>query len=133
MPKKDTAIDEVAPAESTATEKPIPPPKPGDADYDWSQHYPKGADLYLHRYPDGQVVALRTFKAIYSKQWLASIADLPTEFDIERAAFQRATCTEAAVIIRDRPAPVDGPDDFQDLWDAWTAHSNQGEAAKPGE
>ncbi|MEC4616189.1 hypothetical protein [Tsukamurella tyrosinosolvens] len=108
-------------------------PEPGDADYDWTQHYPKGAKLYVHTYPDGQTVALRRFGDITSKQWMVSVSHLRTDFDIESAAFERGACPEAIVIIRTRPAPVDGPDDFQDLWNAWTKDSNDGEVAEPGE
>lgn len=108
----------------------LPEAKPGDPDYDWSGHY--GTDeLYRHAYPDGQVVALRRFKDIYSKQWLRSIRNLETEFDIESAAIDRAACDLAKQLIDNRPCPVGGPDDFQDLWRAWT--SSDAEGVTPGE
>ncbi|MGC5027060.1 hypothetical protein ACLQ3K_20115 [Tsukamurella sp. DT100] len=108
-------------------------PEPGDAGYDWTQHYPKGTKLYRHTYADGVVVAIRRFGDITSKQWMLSISHLQTDFQIENAAFERGACPEAAAIIRNRPAPLDGPDDFQDLWDSWTRDSNGGEVAEPGE
>ena len=97
---------------------------PGDADYDWSQHYPEGTELYTHTYPDGQVVAIRRFGDIYSKQWLRSIKHLEIEFDIESAAIDRAACDAARDLIDARPCPVDGPDDFHELWKAWTSASS---------
>lgn len=107
-----------------------PDPKPGDADYDWSVHY--GTDgLYTHTYPDGLVVALRRFKDIYSKQWLRSIKDLPTEFDIESAAIDRASCELAKQLIDTRPCPIGGPDDFQALFTAWSSADMEG--VTPGE
>jgi hypothetical protein len=95
--------------------------KPGHPDYDWAKDYSVPADqLYVHTYPDGQVVALRRFKDIYSKQWLRSIRNLQTEFDIESEAVDRAASDTARQIIDARPAPLGGPDDFQDLWTAWS-------------
>lgn len=96
--------------------------KPGDPDYDWANHYGVPAEkLYLHTYPSGQVVALRRFKDIYSKQWLRSIKELQTEFDIESEAVDRATTEAARKIIDSQPAPLDGPDHFADLWAAWSS------------
>lgn len=109
-------------------------PKPGDPGYDWTRHY-GNAELYTHTYPDGQVVALRRFKHIYSKQWLRSIRDLPTEFDIESAAVDRAACDVARELIDNRPCPIDGPDDFDELWRAWSKaddNDDQG-GVTPGE
>ena len=105
-------------------------PVPGDADYDWSPHYPKGAELFTHTYPDGKVVALRLFRDIYSKQFLRSIRHLETEFDIESAAVDRGTCDVARELIDTRPCPVDGPDDFQELWKAWTSNGAGNEDAE---
>ncbi|AKJ72180.1 putative tail assembly protein [Tsukamurella phage TPA4] len=126
---------EVAPAEDTVEEP--APPKPGDADYDWTPHYPDGVKLYRHVYPDGQVVALRRFLDITSKQWLMNLGEYATDFAVESSAVSRAGCPEAIAIIRSRPAPVDGPDDFQDLWNAWTSWTGDDEdteePAKPGE
>ena len=99
-------------------------PVPGDHDYDWSQHYPEGTKLYRYIYPDGQVVAIRRFGDIYSKQWLRSIKHLEIEFDIESAAIDRAACDAARDLIDARPCPVDGPDDFHELWKAWTSASS---------
>lgn len=107
----------------------LPAPKPGDPDYDWSQHYPEGTKLYRHTYPDGQVVMIRRFGDIYSKQWLRSIKHLEIEFDIESAAIDRAACEAARDLIDTRPCPVDGPDDFQELWKSWTS-AGSGDDAK---
>lgn len=118
------AVDELDDAE-TGEQKTVEP-KPGDADYDWSGHYGTD-DLYVHTYPDGKVVALRRFKDIYSKQWLRSIRHLPTEFDIESAAIDRAACPTAQEIIDNRPCPVDGPDDdFAELYKAWVESDTEG-------
>ena len=104
-------------------------PTIGAADYDWSPHYPEGTKLYRHTYPDGQVVAIRRFGDIYSKQWLRSIKHLEIEFDIESAAIDRAACEAARDLIDTRPCPVDGPDDFHELWKAWTS-AGSGDDAK---
>lgn len=94
---------------------------PGDPDYDWAADYGVPADkLYVHTYADGQVVALRRFADIYSKQWLRSIRHLQTEFDIESEAVDRGASETARKIIDSRPAPLGGPDDFVDLWQAWS-------------
>ncbi|WP_409430543.1 hypothetical protein ACJEIK_26265 [Mycobacterium sp. SMC-16] len=107
-----------------------PPPVPGDANYDWSQHYPKGTELYTHTYPDGKVVALRLFRDIYSKQFLRSIRHLETDFDVESAAIDRGACPAAQELIDSRPCPVDGPDDFHELWKAWTSDSSDDDDAE---
>ena len=99
-----------------------------DVDYDWSGHYGTD-DLYTHAYPDGQVVALRRFKDIYSKQWLRSIRNLQTDFDIESAAIDRAACDVARELIDNRPCPIGGPDDFQELWKAWSSADAEGVTA----
>lgn len=125
MTKKDAPADlyamnaEVEAKAETIIETAI---KPGDPDYDWANHYGVPAEkLYLHTYPSGQVVALRRFKDIYSKQWLRSIKELQTEFDIESEAVDRATTEAARKIIDSQPAPLDGPDHFADLWAAWSS------------
>lgn len=110
----------------TPEPKSPPAPKPGDPDYDWAPHY-EGAELYVHTYPDGQVVALRQFKDIYSKQWLRSIRDLATDFDVESAAVDRAACETAREVIDNRPAPIGGPDDFDVLFKAWSGGVTPGE------
>lgn len=115
---------------SDETRAMLPDPKPGDPDFDWSVHYGTD-DLYTHTYPDGLVVALRRFKDIYSKQWLRSIKDLPTEFDIESAAIDRASCELAKRLIDNRPCPIGGPDDFQALFTAWSSADMEG--VTPGE
>lgn len=102
-------------------------PVPGDADYNWSQHYPEGTELFTYIYPDGKVVALRRFGDIYSKQFLRSIRHLETDFDIESAAIDRGACDIAQELIDNRPCPVDGPDDFAELWKAWTSNGDADE------
>lgn len=120
--------DELADDRDQAPDETLPDPKPGDPDYDWSGRYGTD-DLYVHRYPDGQVVALRRFKDIYSKQWLRSIRNLQTDFDIESAAIDRASCEVAKELIDNRPCPIDGPDDFQELWKAWSSADAEGVTA----
>lgn len=116
------------------TEKLMAEPNPGEPGYDWSQHYPEGAELYRHVYPDGQVVALRRFRDIYSKQFLRSIRHLETDFDVESAAIDRGACQAAQELIDSRPCPVDGPDDFHELWKAWTSDgSDDAEGVTAGE
>lgn len=110
--------DVEAQPEGTTPTPPAKKPTPGDGDYDWSVHYGT-SDLYIHTYADGQVVALRRFKDIYSKQWLRSIRNLQTDFDIESAAIDRASCEIAKELIDNRPCPVGGADDFADLFKAW--------------
>lgn len=126
-PTVDEVTDSLAPADPVTDESASEQsesaksaePKPGDPNYDWAYHY-GDAQLYIHTYPDGQVVALRRFADIYSKQWLRSIRDLSTEFDIESAAVDRAACDVARTLIDNRPCPVGGPDDFDQLWKAWS-------------
>lgn len=98
--------------------KPAEEPKPGDAGYDWAQHY--GTDkLYVHTFPDGKVVALKEFSGIFSKTWLYKIRNLKTNVDIELAAIDRGTCDEAKAVLED--LDDDGADDpIADLWKAWS-------------
>jgi len=101
-------------------------PKPGDADYDWTPHYPDGVDLYTHTYPNGTVVAIRRFKDIYSKQWLRSIKHLKNSFDVEDAAINRAACDVAQAVIDAVPCPVGEPDQFEILFKAWQQADTDG-------
>lgn len=132
MKKRDDLPDvEESTEEVDQADPDRPEPKPGDPDYDWSQHYPEGTALYKHTYPDGQVVALRRFRDIHSKQWLRSVQHLPTDFDIESAAIDRGTCELAREIIDNRPCPIDGPDDFDELWKAWTSTDSENPEGVP--
>lgn len=124
MAKKDPTDEIAADVESDPKKK--PEPKPGDADYDWTPHYPEGAELYVHTYPNGTVVAIRRFKDIYSKQWMRSIRNLKTDFDIEDAAINRAACETAQAVIDAVPCPVGEDDQFEALFKAWQKHDTNG-------
>ena len=139
--KADRA-DEVLVAEKEPEPEKKPEPKPGsakksepkagDVAYDWSHHYPEGVDLYTHTYPNGTVVALRRFKDIYSKQWLRSIRNLETDFDIQNAAIDRAACETAQEVIDAVPCPIGEPDQFDALFEAWQK-ADLDESVTPGE
>jgi hypothetical protein len=92
-------------------------PKPGDADYDWSQHYDT-ENLYLHTFPDGTVVGLKPFTAIFSKTWLYKIRSLPTNVDVELAAIDRGSCPQARAVLEGLDDTADDPID--ELWKAWS-------------
>ncbi|WP_396921683.1 hypothetical protein [Mycolicibacterium sp.] len=117
---------------SDETRDMLPEPKPGDPDYDWSHHYPEGVDLYTHTYPNGTVVSLRRFKDIYSKQWLRSIRNLESDFDIQNAAIDRAACETAQEVIDAVPCPIGEPDQFDALFEAWQK-ADLDESVTPGE
>lgn len=117
---------------SDETRDMLPEPKPGDPDYDWSHHYPEGVDLFTHTYPNGTVVALRRFKDIYSKQWLRSIRNLESDFDIQNAAIDRAACETAQEVIDAVPCPIGEPDQFDALFEAWQK-ADLDESVTPGE
>lgn len=104
-------------SEKAADDK--PKPKPGDADYDWAQHYPENTPLYVHTFPDGKVVAIKTFAAIYSKTFLYKVRDMPTDIDIEFAALDRAGCPQAKAVFLALD-DTDG-DPISDLYRAWIA------------
>lgn len=115
-----------------------PEPKPGDKDYDWAPHYQTAeADLYKHTFPDGTVVAIRNFGAIYSKTWLYKLRKAQTDTDIQFAAIDRAACDVAQVLIEELEAPLGGKDPIDELWEAWskagTAHVEDAEGLSTGE
>lgn len=104
-------------------------PKPGDSDYDWSVLYGTD-DLYLHTFPDGTVVALKSFTSIFNKTWLFQVGEeAKSDWDIERAAIKRGTCEVAKRVLMsldpDQGDPLDG------LFSAWAASAEKG--LKPGE
>lgn len=132
MPKKaevldtspDAPIDYDAALTELGAEKKLAPkkkaePKPGAADYDWSQNYPEGVDLYTYTFPSGTVVAIKTFGAIYSKTWLYKIRNLQSDADIEFAAIDRAACDVAREVLMSLDDTVGDP--INDLWKAWVA------------
>ncbi|MEX3655246.1 hypothetical protein ABFW14_08185 [Mycolicibacterium fortuitum] len=109
-------------------------PKPGDADYDWSGHYDT-TDLYTHTFPDGTVVAIKPFAAIYSKTWLYKIRQLQTDTDIEFAAIDRAACPTAQEVLMNLDDTEGDP--FDDLYKGWleagTKNADGDKGLTPGE
>lgn len=97
----------------------LPAPVPGDPDYDWAQHYPEGTELYVHKFPDGKTVALKTFASIYSKTWLYKISQLQTETDVIFAAIKRGCCPQADAFLMALDDSVGDP--LDDLYQAWLA------------
>lgn len=95
-----------------------PAPKPGEPDYDWSAHYDT-ADLYVHTFADGKVVAIKQFGSIYSKTWLYKIRGLPTDTDVEFAAIDRASCETAREVLLSLDDTEGDP--LDELFKAWSA------------
>ncbi|TWS27262.1 hypothetical protein FK530_19130 [Tsukamurella conjunctivitidis] len=128
-------LDAVETPDEQAEEKPAP--KPGDADYDWSAHYPADAKLFRHTLPNGKVIAIREFGAIYSKGWLYKIRNFDSDVDFQFAAIDRAACETAQALIASVDTPVDGDaDPFDELWSAWVAAATSHDGEKgmtPGE
>ena len=110
---KTDKTDEALPLE-------VAEPKPGDADYDWAPHYPAGTELYIHKFDDGTVVALKSFATIFSKTWLYKIRNLKTNVDIELAAIDRGSCDEAREVLENLE---DEGDPLDELWKAWSTTS----------
>lgn len=146
MAKKDTVVDVQKDEDGHVTQvivetedvpEPAEPPKPGDADYDWSAHYPKGAKLFHHTLPNGKVIAIREFGAIYSKGWLYKIRNFDSDVDFQFAAIDRAACETVQALIASVDTPVDSDaDPFDDLWSAWVAAATSHDGEKgmtPGE
>ena len=101
-----------------------PAPKPGDPDYEWAVHYPKGLELYWHTFPNGKSVAIVDFGEIYDEAWLYTIRDLETPLQVETAALNRASCPTADAVIEDAMSnrPLGAKDNpWRDLHDAWRA------------
>lgn len=98
-----------------------PLPKPGDAEYNWADHYGTDTDLYTHTFADGTVIALKTFASIYSKTWLYKIRDLDTDIDVQFAAIDRAACETAKQVLLGLDDTTGDPID--ELWTAWSATS----------
>lgn len=132
MSKKSNAIDYDGPvivvdtsvADELVEEQQIPvddvpvKPKPGDPEYDWSQHY--GDDeVYLHTFPNGVVVGIRSFAAIYNKTWLRKMRKLGTNAEVEFSALDRASCEAASLVLDDLPDDTD-VDYLDELFTAWT-------------
>ena len=140
MPKTHTepvtATDEdTTPQKSTGqadVEQP-PQPRPGDPDYDWSAHYDTD-DLYTHTFPDGTVVALKSFGTIYSKTWQYKIRSMATDVDVEFASIDRAACETAKAVLEALDDSVGDP--LDDLFQAWvkagTARGDGDEGLTPG-
>jgi hypothetical protein len=105
------------PDNETPETDPTPEPKPGEAGYDWSKHYATD-NLYVHTFPDGTVVALKPFTAIFSKTWLYKIRSLKTNVDVELAAIDRGTCPQARAVLEGLPDSEGDPID--ELWAAWS-------------
>jgi hypothetical protein len=105
------------PDNETPEVDPTPEPKPGEAGYDWSQHYDT-ENLYLHTFPDGTVVGLKPFTAIFSKTWLYKIRSLPTNVDVELAAIDRGSCPQARAVLEGLDDTAGDPID--ELWKAWS-------------
>lgn len=97
----------------------VDPPKPGDADYDWSPHYDT-ADLYTHIFPDGTVIAIKSMAAIYSKTWLYKTAQMKSASQVEIMSLDRAACEVASGLLMSLD-DSDG-DPVQDLIDGWIKH-----------
>lgn len=131
MATKKQGSEEVSALETPDDNK-NPEPKVGEVGYDWASHY-GDAELYTHTFPNGTVVAIKTFGSIYSKTWLYKIRDLPTETDIQFAAIDRAACETAKAVLLDLD-DTDG-DPIEDLWKAWTSAgtSDGGEGLTSGE
>lgn len=111
-------VGEDHPAEARAQEPDeAPAPKVGDPDYDWAPHYPDGAELYVHTFPDGKVVAIKSFKSIYSKTWLYKVNQLKTDIDVEFAAIDRAACPAAKAVLLSLEDSSGDP--LKDLYTEW--------------
>lgn len=134
-PKLVEDLDAVKTPDEKVEEKPVP--KPGDADYDWSPHYPAAAKLFRHTLPNGKVIAIREFGAIYSKGWLYKIRNFDSDVDFQFAAIDRAACETVQALIASVATPVDSDTDpFDELWSAWVAAATSHDGKKgmtPGE
>ena len=118
------------PDNDTPVEESKPEPKPGDKDYDWVKLY--GTDeLYVHTFADGTVVALKSFKSIFSKTWLYKIRSLKTNVDVELAAIDRGSCPAARAVLENLDDSSEG-DPIDELWKAWST-SDAGEGLTSGE
>ena len=106
--------EEIGPQE----EAPKPAPKPGDADFDWAKEYGTD-DVYIHTFPDGTVVGLKSFGSIFSKTWLYKIRHLNTDIDIQNASLDRGACPKATQVLETLDDNSD-EDPIQELWDGWT-------------
>lgn len=99
-------------------------PKPGEAGFDWPGVYGTD-DLYLHTFGCGTVVALKSFKSIFSKTWLYKIRSLKTNVDVELAAIDRGSCPEARAVLEGLDDTSGDPID--ELWSAWSTADSLGD------
>ncbi|ORA63195.1 hypothetical protein BST26_20550 [Mycolicibacterium insubricum] len=123
------SADEVQAEEGKAAE-----PKPGDPEYDWTQHYPDGTELFRYTFPGGPTVALKAFGTIYSKTWLYKLRDIESDFEVEFAAIDRAICPTGRSLLMELDDANGDPID--DLWNAWikagTSRGGEDEGLTPG-
>jgi hypothetical protein len=112
MPKNTAAV--------TLVDDDDPPAlaQPGDPGYDWTADYGTD-DLYLHKFPDGKVVALKPFGSIYSKTWMYKLRKAKSDAEIEFAAIDRAASDTARGVLENLE-DTDG-DPIADLFAAWVA------------
>ena len=140
MPKNTIDQDPDAADDSADDQDPDAPPAgppalpgPGDPGYDWTAHYDTD-DLYTHTFPDGTVVALKSFGTIYSKTWLYKIRAMKTDVDVEFASIDRAACDTARAVLEALDDTVGDP--LDDLFQAWvkagTARGDGDEGLTPG-
>lgn len=128
---RDTTPASETPAE---VETSVRKPTPGDADYDWSVHYPAGADLYTHTFPDGTVVSIKSFASIYSKTWMYKLRQLNSQTETEFAAIDRGSCDEAREVLLNLDDTAGDP--LAELFKAWlqagTKRDDDDEGLSPG-
>lgn len=106
-----------------------PEPKPGDKDFDWAKLYDTD-DLYVHTFPNGVVVALKPFTAVFDEVWLYKNRDLP-DTPLKFAAIDRGSCPAAKAVLKSLPDDGSIGTPLSDLFSAWTSAVTKG--LTPGE
>lgn len=140
-PEPSDSPEEPAEAETQPEGTTPPPPtkkatpKPGDVDYDWSVHYPADAELYTHTFPDGTVVALKSFASIYSKTWMYKLRQLNSQTETEFAAIDRAACDLAREVLLNLDDTAGDPlaELFKTWLEAGTKNADDDKGLTPGE
>ena len=103
--------------------------KPGDKGYDWATLYGRD-DLYVHTFPNGVVVALKPFTAVFDEVWLYKNRDLP-DTQLKFSAIDRGSCPTARAVLASLPDDGSMGTPISDLFSAWTAAATGG--LTPGE
>lgn len=111
-------------AEPEPKPEPKPAPKPGDKDFDWAKLYDTD-ELFVHTFPNGVVVALKSFTSVFDEVWLYKNRELP-DTPLKFSAIDRGSCPAARAVLASLPDDGSMGTPLSDLFSAWTSAATGG-------